>query len=517
MKVVVVGSGVGSLASALRLRALGYQVDVLESCPDPGGRARQFVFNSHTFDAGPTVITAPWLFDELFELFGESRSEHIRFLPCNPWYRLVFHDGTSMDLVDTVEAQEREIGRLSESDAQNYRAYLKHCEELYRVGYEELGSADFTSISSMIAAIPQLLKLKAFRTLWNHTGRYFKDKRVRQAFSLQTLLVGGNPLSTTAIYGLIHAMERRGGIWFAEGGTGALINELIKLALRQGIRFNFNSTASLIETTKGRSYKLSGVRYSQNRKEQILPADILIWGGDPIRAYNILGEQRLSLLERLRLKTASSSMGLYVMYFKTKKKFHSIAHHTIILSSRWEGLLKDIFSGNSLPDDPSLYLHRPAATDPSFDISDGDLFYVLAPVPHLGNFNNWAEHADDFKKVVIAALEESVLPELNQELEFAEAVDPRYFHKDLHSHLGAGFSIAPTLSQSAWFRFHNRMDKVQGMYLCGAGVHPGGGLPGVATSAKVIERMIKRDFQAKDISAFEGTSLEEASNYGGTI
>jgi phytoene desaturase len=516
MKAVVIGSGVGSLASALRLRALGHQVDVLESCPDAGGRARQFIFHGHTFDAGPTVITAPWLFDELFELFGENRSDYVRFLPCNPWYRLVFHDGTSMDLVDGIEAQEREISKFCPADAKRYGAYLKHSEELYRVGYEELGAADFTKISSMVAAIPQLLKLKAFRTLWSHTGRYFSDKRVRQAFSLQTLLVGGNPLSTTAIYGLIHAMERRGGIWFAEGGTGALINELIKLATRHGVKFHFNATVSFLETIKERNYKLSAVQYSQNGKNQTLPADILIWGGDPIKAYNILGAPRLSLIERFRQKTARLSMGLYVMYFKTKRKYPAVAHHSIILSERWEGLLKDIFSGRSLPPDPSLYLHRPAATDSSFDISDGDLFYVLAPVPHLGNFDNWSSQAENFKKTVISALEQSVLPGLQSELEFAEAVDPRYFSKELHSHLGAGFSLAPSLSQSAWFRFHNRMDKVEGMYLCGAGVHPGGGLPGVATSAKVIEAMVKRDFCVSDLS-FRNQTLQETSSYGGAI
>jgi phytoene desaturase len=312
-------------------------------------------------------------------------------------------------------------------------------------------------------------------------------------------------------------MERRGGIWFAEGGTGALINELIKLATRQGVKFHFNATASFLETKKERSYKLSAVQYSQNGKNQTLPADILVWGGDPVKAYNILGAQRLSLMERLRLKTARLSMGLYVMYFKTKKKYPTVTHHSIILSERWEGLLKDIFSGRSLPRDPSLYLHRPAATDSSFNIPDGDLFYVLAPVPHLGNFNKWDEQSDSFKKTVITALEESVLPGLQSELEFAEAVDPRYFSKDLHSHLGAGFSIAPSLSQSAWFRFHNRMDKVEGMYLCGAGVHPGGGLPGVATSAKVIEAMIRQDYCVNELPAVSSHSLEETSSYGGVI
>lgn len=516
MKAIIVGSGVGGIASALRLRAMGVEVDVLESCADPGGRARTFTFGGHSFDAGPTVITAPWLFDELFELFGEKRSDHISFLPCDPWYRLVFNDHSSMDLVSTVEKQEAEIERLSPRDARNYRAYLKHCNSLYSIGYEQLGAADFSQFRSMIATFPHLMRLGAFRSLWRHTARYFTDKRVRQAFSLQTLLVGGNPLNTTAIYGLIHAMERRGGIWFAEGGTGALIKALVDLGTRHGITFHFNATVSSIDTATSSEDKLnktrhsvSAITYLQRNEEKTLPTDLLVWGGDPIKGYHMLGNGRLSFMERLRLRTVRSSMGLYVMYFKTKKPYPDVAHHTIILSARWEGLLKQVFSGKTLPTDPSLYLHRPAATDPGLRIPDGDLFYVLAPVPHLGNFSGWETEKDSFQKTVISVLEEQVLPNLGSELAMVESVDPRYFKSSLHSHLGAGFSIAPQLSQSAWFRFHNKMDRVRGMYLCGAGVHPGGGLPGVTTSAKVIEAMIAQDFRLK-ISPHENQARSSA-------
>ena len=495
MKAIVVGSGVGGIASALRLRSMGIDVEILESCPDAGGRARTFSYGGHTFDAGPTVITAPWLFDELFELFGEKRSDHIRFLPCDPWYRLIFHDLSSMDLVSSVEAQEAEIRKISPEDADNYQAYLDHCEALYSVGYEQLGAADFSRFSSMLSTLPHLLRLGAFRSLWRHTARYFKDKRVRQAFSLQTLLVGGNPLNTTAIYGLIHAMERRGGIWFAKGGTGALIKALIELGKRHGIKVHYNSTVSALHTSGKPGHTVNGISYIKKGEESSLSTDLLVWGGDPIKAYQMAGTRRLSLVERGRLKTVHSSMGLYVMYFKTKRPYSEVAHHSIILSKRWEGLLHQVFSGKTLPHDPSLYLHRPAATDPGFQLSNGDLFYVLAPVPHLGNFNGWEEQQKSFQKTVVSVLEESALPNLSSELALVESIDPRYFKHMLHSHLGAGFSIAPRLSQSAWFRFHNKMDKVKGMYLCGAGVHPGGGLPGVATSAKVIQKMITDDFQ----------------------
>ena len=492
MKAVVVGTGVGALASALRLRAMGLDVDVLEACPDAGGRARTFNFHGHSFDAGPTVITAPWLFDELFELFGERRFEYVEFLPCDPWYRLSFSDGSSLDLVPDPIRQMDEISRLCPADAQLYPSFLKHSEEFYRIGYEQLGVADFTSFWSMVKAVPHLARLGGFTSLWRHTAKYFQDRRVRQAFSLQPLLVGGNPLNTTAIYGLIHAMERKGGIWFAKGGTSKLIEALVSLAKRHGVRFHFDSTVNEFETDRAK--KLVGMRYRHGDKQYSLKCDLGVWGGDAQVGYRTLGPERLSLFEKMRLKTASSSMGLYVLYFKTSKRYPDVKHHTMVLSERWESLLNDIFRGKKLPSDPSLYLHRPVATDPSVALEDGELFYVLAPVPHLGNFSSWETAEELFRAKVLSILEERVLPELCDSLVFAESVDPRYFKKALLSPLGAGFSIAPTLSQSAWLRFHNRADKVKNLYFCGAGVHPGGGLPGVATSAKVIESLVRQDY-----------------------
>lgn len=499
MRAVVIGSGFGSLASALRLRALGFHVSVVEACPDPGGRARRLGFHGTSFDAGPTVITAPWLFDELFELFGEKRAESIEFLPCDPWYRLLYADGSRMDLVPSVERQEAEIARLSPRDAAEYRNFLRHSERLYKVGYEELGDADFSSLSSMISMIPRLYSLGGFKTLWRHTATFFSDKRVRQAFSLPPLLVGGNPLDTTAIYGLIHAMERKGGIWFARGGTSALIDQLVSLGERQGIQFLYNRRAL------GFSYSdtgsVSSVLTESREGRTPLPCDVVVWGGDPRGLYRVLGREKLSLVERARAKTVRSSMGLYVLYFKTRAPYPDVAHHTIVLSPRWEELLQEIFSGDSLPPDPSLYLHRPAATDASMRRGDGDVFYVLAPVPHLGNYDRWALDEPRFRASVLSILEQRVLPGLVSQLEFAESVDPRYFRDSLHSPLGAGFSIAPILSQSAWFRFHNRMDKIANLYLCGAGVHPGGGLPGVVTSAKVVERMVRADMSRRQNSS----------------
>lgn len=511
MKAIVVGSGFGSLASALRLRAMGLDVEVIEACPDAGGRARTFMVHGHAFDAGPTVITAPWLFDELFELFGERRSDAIEFLPCDPWYRLLFDDGSSFDLVDGIERQEQEIARVSPGDAGRYKEYLAHSQELYRVGYEELGAADFTGLSSMVRVLPALVKLGGFRSLWGHTGRYFSDDRVRQAFSLQTLLVGGNPLSTTAIYGLIHAMERRGGIWFAKGGTGALVSALIDLGRRHGIQFTFGARVSEVRSSpEGR---VTGVGIEQHGVKEDRLCDLAVWGGDPEVLYWTLGEARTSLLERVRAKTVKSSMGLFVLYFKTSKRYPDVAHHSIVLSKRWHGLLREVFRGTTLPDDPSLYLHRPCATDPTLlSEQNGDLFYVLAPVPHLGNFAGWEEHEERFRDRVLEILEDRVLPELRSSLDFATAIDPRYFRDVLQSPLGAGFSIAPLLSQSAWFRFHNRSDRVANLYLCGAGVHPGGGLPGVVTSAKLVERLVWKDLRGKGLAPRSfGERIEEAA------
>ena len=498
MRAIVVGTGFGSLASALRLRALGLQVEVLESCPDPGGRARRFQFQGESFDAGPTVITAPWLFDELFSLFGESRQRCVDFLPCDPWYRLVYSDGATLDLTPTVERQRAEIERFSPTDAAQYERYLAHSEQLYRVGYEELGDADFSSFASMIRAFPDLIRLGAFSNLWSFTKRFFRDRRVRQAFSLQPLLVGGNPLTTTSIYGLIHAMERRGGIWFSKGGTAELVRQLVSLAERNGVRFRYGCEVTGVAS--GADGRISSVSFVSAQKKGDLPCSVCVWGGDPIKAYELLGSKRLSLVERLRVRTVQPSMGLYVLYFKSTRRYPDVAHHTIVLSARWEELLREIFKGRKLPPDPSLYLHRPASTDKTFERSDGDLFYVLAPVPHLGKFSDWQSQEGAFRSTVLSVLGERVLPGISESISFAESVDPRYFRDTLSSHVGAGFSIAPTLQQSAWFRFHNRMDRVRGLYLCGAGVHPGGGLPGVVTSAKVVERLVRGDLNLEDRS-----------------
>jgi phytoene desaturase len=364
----------------------------------------------------------------------------------------------------------------------------------------------------MVGVVPELFRLGAFRSLWSHTARYFKDKRIRQAFSLQTLLVGGNPITTTAIYALIHAMERRGGIWFTKGGTGALIRELVSLASRHGVKFHYKrEVTGFAYSTSG---AISAVQYKTDGIVREQQCDLCVWGGDPLLAYSILGSNNLSVTERLRAKTADLSMGLYVLYFKTSRSYNDCAHHTIVLSERWEELLRDIFKGSELPPDPSLYLHRPASTDRSYALPDGDLFYVLAPVPHLGKFANWEAEEKTFKNTVLSILEQRILPELTSNLEFAEAVDPRYFKNTLHSSHGAGFSLAPTLQQSAWFRFHNRADKISNLYLCGAGVHPGGGLPGVVTSAKVVERLVASDFSGQVTrytpsgNHFEGKRLE---------
>jgi phytoene desaturase len=298
--------------------------------------------------------------------------------------------------------------------------------------------------------------------------------------------VGGNPLDTTSIYGLIHAMERRGGIWYAKGGTGALISALVSLAKRHGVVFHNNSYVSEFETDS--EGKITALGIGSQKATEKSPCDLAVWGADPQLAYNILGTKRTSLLERIRARTVTSSMGLFVLYFKTKKSYSEVAHHSIILSKRWHGLLKDVFKGKTLPKDPSLYLHRPAATETDLvSENQGDLFYVLAPVPHLGNFSNWQAELPTFQKQVLDILQEQVLPDLHSNLEFAESIDPRYFRDTLHSTLGAGFSIAPTLTQSAWFRFHNRSDFAPNLYFCGAGVHPGGGLHGVITSAKIFE------------------------------
>lgn len=482
---IVVGSGFGGMAAALRLRAKGYRVKVFDRARRLGGRAQVFERGGFRHDAGPTVITAPFLFDELFELFGQKRSDHVDFVELDPWYRFVFPDGESFNYGGTLEATLAEIERFNVNDAQNYLDLVEASRKIFDVGFSQLADQPFHSFTSMIRQIPNLARLRAYRSVWDLVSGHLEDDRLRQAFSIQPLLVGGNPFATTSIYSLIHFLERRWGIHFAMGGTGALVDALGRLMRQQGIDIHLETTIREI-TVEGDT--ATGVMLEDSTT---VSADLVVSNVDPAHLYgSMIPRSAQSHTVRAKRKMASYSMGLFVLFFGTTRTYDDVAHHTIWLGRRYRSLLEDIFERKLLAEDFSLYVHRPTATDASFAPEGCDSFYVLAPVPNLQANIDWSTEGPALQARIVKALDASLLPGLASSMVEDFFMTPEDFQSDYLSVEGAGFSVAPLLRQSAWFRFHNRAEGLRQLYLVGAGTHPGAGLPGVLSSAKVLDRMV---------------------------
>jgi phytoene desaturase len=478
---VVIGAGFAGIATALRLRALGYQVTLLERLDSLGGRAQVFERGGYRHDAGPTVITAPFLFDELFELFDEKIEEHLEFVPLDPFYRFHFADGSQFDYCASIEDTLTEIKRFSPEDADGYLKLLDKSKKIYDVAFKKLVHRPFTRVWDMVKQIPALLILECYKTVSQMVSSHLKHPLIRQAFSIHPLLVGGNPFKTTAIYTLIHYLERRWGVFFCMGGTGKLVDELGALMERQSINILLNADVDEIIVTNNTA---TGVRLSNN---QTINADVVVFGGDPETCYrHLLPKSKLSLPKIKK----QYSMGLYVLYFGTKKLYPDVAHHSIWMGPRFKELLSEIFDDKKMSEDFSLYVHRPTATDKSFAPEGCESFYVLCPVPNLQGNVDWSTQAEVLRDRIVTALGETILPELSSVIEEVFWMTPEDFAKDYRSMHGAGFSIEPRLTQSAWFRFHNRDSAISNLYFVGAGTHPGAGLPGVISSAKVVEELL---------------------------
>ena len=489
MKALVIGAGFGGMAAALRLRAKGYEVTVLDRCPQIGGRAQVFERQGFRHDAGPTVITAPFLFDELFALFGEKFSDHVTLVPMKPWYRFVFADGEHFDYGGTLEETLAEIARIEPKDCDGYLRLLRQSKRIYDVGFTQLAAVPFHRLTTMLKQIPSLLGLRTDRTVWQLVSRHLRHPKLRQAFSIQPLLVGGNPFDTTSIYGLIHYLERAYGVHFAMGGTGAITRALGDLMTRQGIDIQLEQTVlSLTIKKEGAKSVVTGVVMADGRT---LSADVVVSDADPAYLYgHMVKPSDQHVATRLKLKTAEFSMGLFVLYFGTTRTYPEVAHHTIWMGERYRELLADIFEHKSLPEDFSLYLHRPTATDPSFAPHGCDSFYVLCPVPNLLGQQDWASSGPALRQRIIAALSRTLLPDLEATITADFFMTPKDFEHDYLSQHGAGFSVSPLFRQSAWFRFHNQAEGLKNLYLVGAGTHPGAGVPGVLCSAKVMDALV---------------------------
>jgi len=485
VKAIVIGAGFGGIAAALRLRAKGYAVTLIDRCTALGGRAQVYEREGFRHDAGPTVITAPFLFEELFALFGERFADHVKLVPLTPWYRFQFADGDTFDYGGTLEATLAEIERIEPRDRAGYLALLEHSRRIYDIGFTQLSAQPFHRLGTMLRQVPHLLGLRNYETVWQMVSRHLVSDKLRRAFSIQPLLVGGNPFDTTSIYGLIHFLERAYGVHFAMGGTGAVTQALGGLMERQGIALRLSTTVERVRIEQGVA---RGVVLSDGTH---VDADIVVSDADAAHLYrDLVPRAEQALATRVKLSQAHYSMGLFVMYFGTTRTYPDVAHHTIWMGERYRELLNDIFHRQKLAEDFSLYVHRPTATDPSFAPPGQDSFYVLCPVPNLQADIDWATEGPRLRDRIVDALERTMLPGLKATITADFYKTPEDFRDEYRSVHGAGFSVAPIFRQSAWFRFHNKSESVRNLYLVGAGTHPGAGVPGVLCSAKVIDALI---------------------------
>jgi phytoene desaturase len=485
VKIVVIGSGFGGIASALRMKNQGHDVTLLEKLDEIGGRAQHFKRPNYFHDAGPTVITAPYLFSELFELFGEKLEDYLQFKPLDPWYRFYFVNGFEFDYLSDQEKMLKQIHSINPTDVDGYNKMLKKAQEIFKTGYLKLVDQPFHKLTTMIRYTPDILRLKGYQSVYRFVSTYLKDENLRQVFSIQPLLVGGNPFQTSSIYALIHALEQKWGIYFAIGGMSKVVRELKNLMIRQGIEIKTNHEVEKFETSMNRISKII------IKDKPPISADIVISNADPITVNNeFLNEQKISLHNRFIKKYAKHSMGLFVLFFGTKIKYPKIAHHTIWMGLRYKELLDEIFNKQILSDDFSIYLHRPTATDESFANKGSDSFYALVPVPNLQAKLPWEDIKMQYANKIIKALANTIMPNLENVIDDLFIMTPENFKESYMTPHGSGFSIAPTLSQTAWFRTHNKDDYYNNLYYVGAGTHPGAGVPGVLNSAKVVERII---------------------------
>ncbi len=486
MNSIVVGSGFGGIAAALRLKAKGHKVKLIEKHPDLGGRARVFKKNGFIFDGGPTVITAPYLINELFELFKKDPKNYIELSPLKIWYQFIFEDKSKFNYSGDEANMIKQIEDISKDDVEGYQKLVNFTKKIFDKGFTELAHVPFDRPFVMMQQLPALLKLKSYKSVYSLVSSFIKSEKLRRMLSMHPLLVGGNPFTTTSIYGLILYLEKKWGIHYSMGGTGNIIKGLEKLMLEEGIDIIKNSEVTEIISKKN---KISGIKLND---QEIIEAENVVCNADPPAFYEKMLKKngQGSFIFNWKKKRMEYSMGLFVYYFGTKKTYPNVEHHTIKFGNKYKEHLEDIFNNKKLNNDISYYLHRPSATDKTMAPKGNDCFYVLVPVPNNQSKIDWKTEGEKMKNLVIDKMEKDLIPNLRENIATDFYLTPDYFEKELNTKFGSGFSIQPKFTQSAYFRFHNKSEIYDGLYFVGAGTHPGAGVPGVLSSAKVLDKLL---------------------------
>ncbi|MAW88476.1 MAG: phytoene dehydrogenase [Phyllobacteriaceae bacterium] len=482
---VIIGAGVGGLSAGALLAAKGYRVTIVDPLDAPGGRAYAHRQDGFVFDAGPTIITAPHLFEQLWHDCGGRMSDDVELRPCLPFYKIRFDDGSVFNYSGDPVAMEAEIARFEPEDVQGYRSFMAESARIYAVAFEQLADRPFHSLAFTARTLAGLVRLGGYRSVHSVVARHFRNEKLRTIFSFHPLLIGGNPFSATSFYCLIAHLEGKHGVHYAVGGTNALVKGIAALTERNGGTIRLGETATEI-VTEGRQAK--AVRLASG---ETIPADIVVSNADPATTYTrLLSRHPRRRWTDRRVAGGDYSMSLFVWYFGTNRRYDDVYHHTMVFGPRYRGLLDDIFHHRRLAQDFSLYLHRPTASDPSLAPPGCDAFYVLSPVPNLAGGQDWNSMAETYRARIEKRLEETLLPGLSRHVVTSRVATPNDFRDRLLSWQGAAFALEPKLFQSAWFRPHNRSEEVDNLYLCGAGTHPGAGLPGVLCSARIVADLV---------------------------
>ncbi|MEL6405336.1 MAG: phytoene desaturase [Chloroflexota bacterium] len=486
-KIIVIGSGFGGLGAAIRLQAQGHDVTIFEKRDKIGGRAYVYEINGFKFDGGPTVLTAPFMFDDLWEAAGKNREDYFEMVPCDPFYRIFDHNKRKFDYNDDEEFILSEIEKWNPADKEGYLKFMGTTKAIFEKGFVELADEPFLNFTDMLKVAPDLVRLQSYKSVYQYASQFIENDFLRRCFSFHPLLVGGNPYDSPSIYAMIHYLEREWGIHYAIGGTGAIVKGMGQLFEDIGGTIHTSTEVDEILISNKRT---TGVRLADGT---IHNADNVVANADVGFVYeHMIDKKHQSTYLKTKMNMLKYGMSLFVIYFGTKKLYreHNMAHHNIILSERYKGLLQEIFNEKQLSEDFSLYLHMPTITDPSIAPEGCENFYVLSPVPHLGSGIDWEKQAIPYRDMILDFLEEEYLPDLRENIIALHHIDPLHFRHTLNSRMGAAFSVQPTLTQSAWFRPHNRSEDFDNLYFVGAGTHPGAGLPGVLSSSIIAEKLI---------------------------
>jgi phytoene desaturase len=490
---IVIGAGIGGIVSAARLARNGFSVTVLEKNEGPGGRTSQIVRDGHRFDVGPTLFLMPEVWEETFAALGEKMSDHLELVRIDPTYKIHFEGGRQLELTSNLGEMQAQLEQIEKTAFMGFLSYLAEGSRHYKVALEKFVGRNFFSLLDYfsLANIPLLFRLKALRKHYANTGRFFRDERLRAAFTFQNMYLGLSPYDAPATYSLLQYTELAEGVWYPIGGMYSAIEALVRLAERLGVKFIYNAAVRSVNTEAGRhgAGLVKSVTLEDGRE---LAADVFVGNADlPYMYKELLPDRR----EAHKLEGKQYTCSTIMFYWGVDKTYPQLGHHNVFLGGDYKASFDQIFKEHTLPDEPSFYVHAPARTDPAAAPEGQDTLYVLVPVAHLdeSKAQDWEGMVARARATVMKRLQQDLaIDDLEEHIKFEIVYQPRVWQERFNLAKGAAFGLSHNFWQVGYFRPHNRHDKYRNLYFAGASTHPGTGLPIVLLSARLTtERILK--------------------------